>query len=60
MPILDQYERPNEAPPEEIGYEREDHDPDDRHPDEELNTWEGWELPEPEPTWKENIINNIL
>ena len=52
MPILDQYERPNEAPPTPIGYEPDDHDPnDDRHDadglEEELNTWEGWELPEP-------------
>ena len=32
MPILDQYTRENEAPPEPIGYERDDHDPlDDRH-----------------------------
>jgi hypothetical protein len=38
MPILDQYSRENEAPPEPIGYERDDHNPDDdRHPEEEEN-----------------------
>jgi len=43
------------APPSPIGTEPDDHDPnDDRHDEDE------WETPEPEPTWKENIINNIL
>jgi hypothetical protein len=39
MPILTDYTRENEAPPEEIGYEPDDHNPDDdRHLDEETET----------------------
>ena len=36
MPLLTDYERTYSAPPEPIGYERDDHDPhDDRHPDDD-------------------------
>ncbi len=57
MPLLTEYEDQTRysAPPDPIGTEPDDIDPtDDRHDDDE------WETPEPEPTWKENIINNLL
>jgi len=57
MPI-DEDLRRYTAPPSPIGTEPDDHDPnDDRHDEDDFSEWE---TTEPEPTWKENIINNIL
>lgn len=64
--IIDNYERTYSAPPEPIGSSTDDADYDEYDEAEQYEYGTiGWLVANPdqkedEPTWKENIINNVL